>query len=70
VTRELPAVGAVAGRAKKSSAFWTTLSARTLTDGGVGKVWLDGRRALNLDRSVAQIGAPTAWRAGWTGSGV
>ncbi|WP_231648290.1 S8 family serine peptidase [Saccharothrix sp. NRRL B-16348] len=34
------------------------------------KVWLDGIRKPSLDRSVAQIGAPTAWQAGYTGQGV
>lgn len=34
------------------------------------RIWLDGKRKLNLDRSVAQVGAPTAWAAGYTGTGV
>jgi subtilisin family serine protease len=34
------------------------------------KVWLDGMRRLDLTESVPQIGAPTAWSAGYTGSGV
>ncbi|KOV74051.1 MULTISPECIES: S8 family serine peptidase [unclassified Streptomyces] len=33
-------------------------------------VWLDGRREVSLDRSVSQIGAPTAWAAGYQGDGV
>ncbi|MBB5626019.1 S8 family serine peptidase [Sphaerisporangium krabiense] len=38
--------------------------------GGVTKVWLDGKRTPFLDRSVAQIGAPVAWKRGLTGKGV
>ncbi|MEV7630281.1 S8 family serine peptidase [Actinoplanes sp. NPDC089786] len=34
------------------------------------KIWLDGKRRISLDRSVAQIGAPAAWAAGYTGAGV
>lgn len=38
--------------------------------GGIARIWLDGRRKLSLDHSVPQIGAPTAWAAGYTGRGV
>lgn len=38
--------------------------------GGIGKLWLDARVEATLDRSVAQIGAPTAWEAGFDGTGV
>jgi subtilisin family serine protease len=34
------------------------------------KVWLDGKRKLSLAESVPQIGAPTVWKAGFTGKGV
>ncbi|NUR94777.1 MAG: S8 family peptidase, partial [Kribbellaceae bacterium] len=34
------------------------------------EVWLDGKREVTLDQSVPQIGAPTAWKAGFTGKGV
>ncbi|MEV7630280.1 S8 family serine peptidase [Actinoplanes sp. NPDC089786] len=34
------------------------------------RIWLDGKRAVSLDRSVPQIGAPVAWAAGYTGAGV
>ncbi|WP_415366373.1 S8 family serine peptidase [Saccharothrix sp. BKS2] len=34
------------------------------------KVWLDGVRRPTPDRSTAQVGAPTAWRACLTGKGV
>lgn len=38
--------------------------------GGIQHVWLDGRAKAVLDRSVAQIGAPDAWAAGYDGAGV
>ncbi|MBB6567683.1 S8 family serine peptidase [Kribbella sandramycini] len=61
-TRALPAInGAAVTVAKGSSPEWLT---------AVGKIWLDGKRQISLDRSVPQIGAPTAWRAGYTGKGV
>ncbi|MFD9001482.1 S8 family serine peptidase [Streptomyces sp. NPDC059582] len=55
-------------------AFW-----KTLTPGGAEgaaraaatpRVWLDGRVSPVLDRSTAQINAPTAWKAGYEGQGV
>ncbi|WP_309112077.1 S8 family serine peptidase [Saccharothrix sp.] len=67
VDRELPTVRGVATTAVKASgADWQAL----LTAPGVAKVWLDGVRRPVLDRSVAQIGAPAAWAAGYTGVGV
>ncbi|MCE6999852.1 S8 family serine peptidase [Saccharothrix sp. S26] len=68
VTRALPAVGSVAATTAKSEAA-TTFQA-LVRDPGVKKVWLDGLRHPDLDRSTAQIGAPTAWQAGYTGKGV
>ena len=46
-----------------------------LTDGGraasgIAHVWLDGARKAALDKSVPQIGAPTAWAKGYNGKGV
>ncbi|MEV0458954.1 S8 family serine peptidase [Catellatospora methionotrophica] len=38
--------------------------------GGIERIWLDGRVEATLDRSVAQIGAPDAWAAGFDGKGV
>ncbi|MEU1885021.1 S8 family serine peptidase [Micromonospora sp. WMMD987] len=77
VTRDLPAIGGAALTAGKSSTgtVWSTLTggaggARLDAAGGVERIWLDGRRAVSLDHSVPQIGAPTAWAAGWTGKGV
>ncbi|MFI9817904.1 S8 family peptidase [Saccharothrix variisporea] len=68
VTRDLPAVGAVAARAAKAEA--ATAFRSLVDDPGVGRIWLDGMRQPTLDRSTAQIGAPAAWQAGFTGKGV
>ncbi|MFI6229311.1 S8 family serine peptidase [Micromonospora echinospora] len=77
VTRDLPAIGGTAVEAAKGRAaeVWAALTtgpagSRTDTAGGVDRIWLDGRRRISLDRSLAQIGAPAAHRAGWTGRGV
>lgn len=78
VTRELPAIGGAAVAATKAGAgaFWAGVTtgeggaARADTAGGIEKIWLDGKRQLNLDHSVAQIGAPAAYQAGFTGRGV
>ncbi|MFE9300043.1 S8 family serine peptidase [Streptomyces sp. NPDC006856] len=43
---------------------------RVTTAAGIDRVWLDGVRKASLDRSVPQIGAPAAWKAGFTGKGV
>ncbi|MFF8954215.1 S8 family serine peptidase [Streptomyces sp. NPDC014894] len=37
---------------------------------GISSVWLDGVRRAHLDKSVAQIGTPAAWTAGYKGKGV
>ncbi|MBN6056147.1 S8 family serine peptidase, partial [Nonomuraea sp. RK-328] len=42
---------------------------QTLTAGRT-KIWLDGHRSFTLDQSVKQIGAPEAWKQGFTGEGV
>ncbi|TDB96131.1 peptidase S8 [Micromonospora fluostatini] len=77
VTRDLPVIGGAAVRAAKdeAGAVWATVTAgpvgaRSDTAEGVDRIWLDGRRRLTLDHSVAQIGAPAAHQAGWTGRGV
>ncbi|WP_305786305.1 S8 family serine peptidase [Symbioplanes lichenis] len=76
VTRELTKVGMLAVRANAAGRadLWKSLTtgtdaARTLR-AGVDRVWLDGKRRVNLDRSVPQIGAPAAWQAGLDGTGV
>jgi subtilisin family serine protease len=60
----LPSVGGVALKAAKGTPFLA--NARTA---GVGRIWLDGPVRATLDRSVPQVGAPSAWEAGHTGAG-
>jgi subtilisin family serine protease len=62
VTRELPAMSAVAVSAERSSTSWATVR-------DAERVWLDGRVRASLDHSVPQIGAPQAWAGGHTGAG-
>ncbi|MFG3706933.1 S8 family serine peptidase [Micromonospora sp. NPDC047670] len=76
VDRELPKLNATALRQdrRQGSAFWRGLTGgskapRTLA-ASVRKLWLDGVRQPTLDVSVPQVGAPAAWQAGYTGSGV
>ncbi|MGH3647413.1 MAG: S8 family serine peptidase [Micromonosporaceae bacterium] len=73
VTRKLSSVDAVAVRQPKRTAgkFWSavTTGSRDLR-AGVKRIWLDGKRKALLDRSVPQVGAPSAWQAGYTGKGV
>ncbi|MFF0739081.1 S8 family serine peptidase [Streptomyces sp. NPDC004111] len=38
-------------------------------EGGVEKLWLDGKVQASLEHSTAQIGAPEAWQAGYDGKG-
>ncbi|KAA2253364.1 S8 family serine peptidase [Solihabitans fulvus] len=71
ITRDLPAVHGSAMVAAKSNAgsVWQALTGHDLS-AGIDKVWLDGMNKPSLDRSVPQIGAPIAWQAGYTGTGV
>ncbi|GAA1600699.1 S8 family serine peptidase [Kribbella hippodromi] len=64
IARTLPVIGGAALKLSKKSAT------KFLPAGGFAKVWLDGKRHVTLDQSVPQIGAPTAWKAGYTGKGV
>ncbi|MEV0805914.1 S8 family serine peptidase [Micromonospora sp. NPDC050200] len=76
VTRDLPAIRGAALTTGKSTAgaVWSAVTTGSTTRlgaaGGVERIWLDGRRRVTLDHSVPQIGAPTAWSAGFTGKGV
>ena len=77
VTRTLHSVdGAAVAVAKETAGtFWDGVTAGSRTTGlrtatGIAKLWLDGKRQVSLDRSVPQIGAPTAWQAGYDGTGV
>ncbi|XVV16051.1 S8 family serine peptidase [Actinoplanes sp. CA-131856] len=65
VVRQLPAIKATAIRAPKRElrTTWKSLAAE-------GKVWLDAVGHFTGAEGVQQIGAPTAWRAGYTGKGV
>jgi hypothetical protein len=62
--RALPSVNGAAYDVAKGAA-WNSLT----RDRGVSTVWLDGRRKAVLDHSAPQIGAPSAWAAGYTGAG-
>ncbi|BCY10087.1 peptidase [Actinoplanes sp. L3-i22] len=70
-TTALPSLGAVAVRADKLSlsSFWRSQkSARKAA--APARIWLDGKVKAAADPNVEQIGAPAAWRAGLTGTGV
>jgi subtilisin family serine protease len=71
VVRDLPRVKGVAARLAHVDAptAWDAIKARGLA-ATVPTVWLDGVLKPTLDVSVPQIGAPTAWAAGFTGTGV
>ncbi|MER0241064.1 S8 family serine peptidase [Streptomyces sp. HSW2009] len=75
--RTLPVLGADAVTASPTQpgAVWETLTngargaEHRTAAAGVARVWLDGVRRATLDTSVPQIGAPTAWQAGYDGKG-
>ena len=56
----------------KAGQFWAAVAdARSgALRQGLAKVWLDGAVHADLDQSVPMIGAPAAWAAGYTGTGV
>ncbi|RQX00644.1 peptidase S8 [Micromonospora inaquosa] len=75
--RDLPVIRGAALNSDKASlgAVWETVTtgsagARLDAAGGIERIWLDARRRVTLDHSVPQIGAPSAWAAGFTGAGV
>jgi subtilisin family serine protease len=71
VTRTLPVINGAAVKVdKKKVAGFLSGLATARSANGIDKIWLDGKRHLSLDQSVPQIGAPTAWAAGYTGKGV
>ncbi|MER7563674.1 S8 family serine peptidase [Streptomyces sp. NPDC097941] len=86
VTHRLPAIHGDALTADKPNAgtVWRALTdsvggrAAMTAAPGIDRVWLDGRVRISAQDAVApdphggvaQIGAPTAWRAGYTGKGV
>ncbi|MFI1162441.1 S8 family peptidase [Streptomyces sp. NPDC020801] len=55
---------------KGTSGLWSALTNGDKAAAGIAHVWLDGVRKASLDKSVPQIGAPAAWKAGYTGKGV
>ncbi|MBQ0901602.1 S8 family serine peptidase [Micromonospora sp. U21] len=74
-TRELSGASAVAENRAEAVSFWNNLTstaggAERKLRAGFEKVWLDGLRQPSLDVSVPMTGAPQAWQAGWTGTGV
>ncbi|MEU0025379.1 S8 family peptidase [Streptomyces sp. NPDC006335] len=50
--------------------LWDAVTNGDKTASGIAHVWLDGVRKASLDKSVPQIGAPTAWAKGYDGKGV
>ncbi|MFI5895081.1 S8 family serine peptidase [Actinoplanes sp. NPDC051513] len=71
-TKHLPDVGVTAYEQdrRKPADLWRSLTTAGNLRGGITKVWLDGLRRPTLDVSVPLIGAPAAWQAGLTGTGV
>ena len=78
-TLELPSIDGVAVKTNKKQAkkFWdavdgeeNTKQAKSELTEGIKKIWLDKPVHVLLDKSVPQIGAPTAWAAGYDGKGV
>ncbi|WP_410598324.1 S8 family peptidase [Amycolatopsis sp. lyj-90] len=54
--------------------FWRSLVAfdpggKPVLNQGISQVRLDRKVRVALDRSTAQVGAPSAWSGGWTGKG-
>ncbi|SPT52209.1 S8 family peptidase [Actinomadura madurae] len=84
-TKDLPSIGAVAVRQAKGDAgdLGKTLAGMrgpsAKATGGIRHIWLDGKvkasfapaapATARLDRNLSQIGAPEAWRSGYTGKG-
>ncbi|MGW2423530.1 S8 family peptidase [Streptomyces sp. NPDC001709] len=55
---------------KDTAELWHAVTKGDQAASGIAHVWLDGVRKASLDKSVPQIGAPVAWKAGYTGKGV
>ncbi|MFG2940081.1 S8 family serine peptidase [Streptomyces sp. NPDC048282] len=55
---------------KDTPELWDAVTNGDKAASGIAHVWLDGVRKASLDKSVPQIGAPTAWAAGYNGNGV
>jgi subtilisin family serine protease/photosystem II stability/assembly factor-like uncharacterized protein len=67
----LRSIAAVATRQPRqnAAAFGRAVAADATLLAGVDKIWLDEKVETTLDESVPQIGAPTAWAAGYDGTG-
>jgi subtilisin family serine protease len=76
VRHSLPSINAMAMSSPHAdaTAFWkglTTGTGRaTRLRSTVRKVWLDGVLHLTDEQSTPQVGAPTAWAAGFDGTGI
>ncbi|MGW3109643.1 S8 family peptidase [Streptomyces sp. NPDC001100] len=72
VRRTLKSLDAEAVRAPKQDPgrLWNAVTEDDKAAPGVAHVWLDAVRKASDDKSGPQIGAPTAWKAGYTGKGV
>ncbi|MCP2322183.1 subtilisin family serine protease [Hamadaea flava] len=72
VTKHLPKLRMNTMRAAKAQRkdLWRQLVNGDRLQPGLDRVWLDGQTRISLDQSVPQIGAPDAWKAGYTGAGV
>ncbi|MFJ3195589.1 S8 family peptidase [Streptomyces griseoviridis] len=72
VRRSLTALNADAVQTPKKDAadLWSAVTDGATTASGIAHIWLDGVRKASLDKSVPQIGAPTAWASGYDGKGV
>ena len=74
-TRALSGASAVVESRADAVSFWNDVTS-SANDGarqlrpGFDKIWLDGLRHPTLDVSVPLTGAPPAWQAGFTGTGV
>ncbi|MFC6935349.1 S8 family serine peptidase [Actinomadura yumaensis] len=70
--RVLDGLDAVAFRVDRGErgAAWSGLVAHGTLRAGARRLILDARVRATLDQSVPQIGAPTAWQAGYDGTGV
>jgi subtilisin family serine protease len=64
-TAAVPSRGLTVVEAPKDGAAWQGMR----TARSSGKVWLNGRVKPTLEDSVPQVGAPSAWAAGFTGTG-
>nr|WP_246144425.1 S8 family serine peptidase [Actinacidiphila oryziradicis] len=78
VTHTFKHLGGEAVTTKKQDAadVWAALTNQpsgspfATAESGLKTVWLDAVQKAALDKSVPQIGAPTAWAAGYDGKGV